>query len=69
MIVPKKDTEEGEKRRSQSFNIAAWTPKTKLGEMVKAGKITSLEQIFAMGKPIKEVEIVDALLPLSKQGA
>ncbi len=43
--------------------MAAWTPKTKLGEMVKEGKITSIEQIFAMGKPIKEVEIIDALLP------
>ncbi|MDE1855263.1 MAG: 30S ribosomal protein S5 [Candidatus Micrarchaeota archaeon] len=45
------------------FSIAAWTPKTKLGEQVKAGQITSIEQIFAMGKPIKEVEIVEALLP------
>lgn len=43
--------------------MEAWTPKTKLGQMVKAGQITNLEQIFAMGKPIKEVEIVDALLP------
>lgn len=45
------------------FSIEAWQPKTKLGEMVKAGRITSLEQIFEMGKPIKEVGIVDALLP------
>lgn len=40
-----------------------WQPKTKLGEMVKTGKITSLEQIFTMGKTVKEVEIIDALLP------
>ena len=45
------------------FNVEAWQPKTKLGQMVKAGQITSIEQIFAMGKPIKEVGIVEALLP------
>ncbi len=31
--------------------------------MVKAGSITSLEQIFSMGKSIEENGIVDALLP------
>lgn len=31
--------------------------------MVQKGEITSVEQIFTMGKPIKEVEIVDMLLP------
>jgi len=45
------------------FNIEAWTPKTKLGEMVKSRQITTLEQIFSMGKIIKEVEIIDALFP------
>ncbi len=45
------------------FSVEAWQPKTKLGQMVKAGQITSIEQIFAMGKPIKEVGIVEALLP------
>ena len=57
----------GRRRREEEvkpvFSMEAWTPKTKLGEMVKSGKITNLEQIFAMGKSIKEVEIVDALLP------
>jgi len=52
-----------EEEEKPAFSIAAWAPKTKLGQMVKAGQITSLEQIFEMGKPIKEVEIVDALLP------
>lgn len=45
------------------FNIANWKPRTKLGELVKEGKITSIEQIFTQGKLIKEVEIIDALLP------
>lgn len=34
-----------------------------MGADVKGGKIVSIEQIFQSGKPIKEVEIVNALLP------
>ncbi len=47
----------------EKFDITAWKPKTKVGIDVKNGKIVSIEQIFSSGKPIKEVEIVDALLP------
>jgi len=47
----------------EPLDINAWQPKTKVGEMVKLGQITSIDQIFAMGKPIKEVEIVDVLIP------
>jgi small subunit ribosomal protein S5 len=47
----------------ERFNIEAWQPTTELGKLVKAGQITSIEQIFAMGKRIDEVEIVNALLP------
>ena len=49
--------------RAEPFSIEAWTPKTRMGEMVKNKEITSIEDIFKMGKPIKEVEIIDALLP------
>jgi small subunit ribosomal protein S5 len=40
-----------------------WTPKTEIGRMVKSGQITSVEEIFAMGKQILEFEIVDHLYP------
>jgi small subunit ribosomal protein S5 len=49
--------------RRREFDVAAWEPVTALGKMVKAGSITSLEQIFGMGKSIEENGIVDALLP------
>jgi len=52
-----------DREEKEAFNIANWQPKTKLGELVKSGKITTIEQIFASGKLIKEVEIIDALLP------
>jgi len=39
-----------------------WTPVTKLGRLVKEGKITSLEEIYLFSLPIKECEIVDRFI-------
>merc|ERR1712001_752345 len=36
-----------------------WQPVTKLGRLVKDGKITSLEEIYTYAIPIKEFEIID----------
>jgi len=36
-----------------------WTPVTKLGRLVKEGKIGSLEEIFLFSLPVKEAEIID----------
>lgn len=44
-------------------NLEEWIPKTRVGKMVKEGKITSVDEIFAMNLPILEPEIVDYLLP------
>jgi small subunit ribosomal protein S5 len=44
-------------------NVEEWIPRTKLGWMVKEGKITSIDQIFAINAVIMEPEIVDILLP------
>ncbi|CEP62999.1 40S ribosomal protein uS5 LALA0_S07e00122g [Lachancea lanzarotensis] len=43
-----------------------WTPVTKLGRLVKAGKISSVEEIFLHSLPVKEVQIIDTLLPTLK---
>ena len=40
-----------------------WVPLTGLGRMVAAGEITSIDEVLASGKPIKEPQIVDLLLP------
>jgi len=50
-------------RQEEEFNIADWTPKTKLGKKVKAGEIASIRQILNGGEKIFEPEIVNALLP------
>ncbi len=40
-----------------------WVPKTRLGKLVVEGKITSMGQALKGGLPLREVEIVDMLLP------
>jgi len=45
------------------MSLEEWVPRTKIGRMVKEGKITSMEELFANNLRITEVEIVDHLLP------
>lgn len=52
-----------ERENRETFDVEAWQPKTQVGRDVKAHKITSVEEIFHMGKPIQEPSVVDALLP------
>ena len=40
-----------------------WQPRTRLGRMVMSGQIRTYEEALSSGLPIREVEIVDALLP------
>lgn len=49
--------------KMKPFSKEAWDPKTELGKRVKSGEISSIEQVFDLGKPIIEPEIVDALIP------
>jgi small subunit ribosomal protein S5 len=40
-----------------------WTPKTRLGRMVRDGEISSMGDALKTGYPLREPEIVDILLP------
>lgn len=40
-----------------------WVPKTRLGKLVSKGEITSMSAALKSGLPLREVEIVDMLLP------
>ncbi len=62
-MAPPRRRRDYQREEKAPFNMEAWTPKTAIGQAVKKGQITTLEQIFESGKPIKEVEIVDALCP------
>ncbi|MEM1541487.1 MAG: 30S ribosomal protein S5 [Ignisphaera sp.] len=49
------------------MSLESWMPRTYIGRLVKEGKITSIDQIFAMNAIIMEPEIIDMLLPNLKQ--
>lgn len=48
---------------SSTPSIEEWQPKTKVGKMVKEGKIVSIGEIFELNLKITEPEIVDYLMP------
>lgn len=53
----------GPRRGPRREEEKGWTPVTKLGRLVKAGKIASMEEIYLNSLPVKEFQIVDLLLP------
>lgn len=44
----------------------AWVPVTKLGRLVKEGKIRSIEEIYLFSLPVKEYQIIDFFCPKLK---
>ncbi|TQS31562.1 hypothetical protein Golomagni_08148, partial [Golovinomyces magnicellulatus] len=56
----------GRGRRGGKSDEKEWQPVTKLGRLVKAGKINSMEEIYLHSLPIKEYQIVDNFLPSLK---
>ena len=64
----KEEPTDGHRRRrnTQDDPIMAlrnWTPKTRLGNAIMAGRIITFEQALASRLPIREVEVIDALIP------
>ena len=60
------ETESGTRQRGGPDRFAElrqWEPKTRLGRMVMNGEILSYNQAVSSGLPIREVEIIDALIP------
>ena len=56
----------GRGRRGGKSDEKEWQPVTKLGRLVKAGKIKSMEEIYLHSLPVKEYQIVDFFLPKLK---
>merc|ERR1711944_154221 len=52
----------GGRGRGRGKEEKEWVPITKLGRLVKDGKIKSLEEIYLFSLPIKEFEIIDFFL-------
>jgi small subunit ribosomal protein S2e len=47
-------------------SLSSRVPVTKLGRLVKDGKIKSIEEIYLFSLPVKEYQIIDILLPKLK---
>lgn len=67
MAAPSRPGPSGPPPRSGGFGPAAppppWVPKTELGRKVHGGEITTMSQALRSGLPLREAQIVDALLP------
>jgi small subunit ribosomal protein S5 len=48
---------------AESASLEMWVPRTRVGRLVKEGKITSIDEIYRRNLPILEPEIIDVLLP------
>jgi small subunit ribosomal protein S5 len=57
------DEEKTEPEEKSETTVQEWIPKTKIGRMVKEGKISNIDEILNKGIKIREPEIVDFLLP------
>ncbi|KAF9227304.1 ribosomal protein S5 [Gyrodon lividus] len=56
----------GPRRGGRKDEEKEWVPVTKLGRLVKDGKIKSMEEIYLFSLPVKEYQIVDFFLPKLK---
>lgn len=52
-----------ERKPRREREPVVWNPRTKLGAMVNNKEITTMHQLMKLGIPIREIEIVDMLLP------
>lgn len=68
VVEPVEEEEEKKKEKKptvlkSAFDKESWQPRTALGKRVKAGEITSMDEILDKGTNFMEAEIVDALVP------
>jgi len=56
----------GPRRGARKDEEKEWVPVTKLGRLVKDGKIKSMEEVYLFSLPVKEFQIIDILLPRLK---
>ncbi len=59
----KKMNDNHTKREPRGLNLDEWIPETRLGQLVKDGRIATMDEALRSGLVIRESEIVDVLLP------
>lgn len=63
MKIRKEELEETEEISEAKKELTGWEPKTELGHKVRSGEIKSIDELMEYPNPIKEIEIIDFLLP------
>jgi small subunit ribosomal protein S5 len=63
MALKQRGRNRRQEQRKKEKPTVKWDPKTKLGNLVANGKITSMHDALNSGLPIRESEIADILLP------
>jgi len=43
--------------------VTEWIPQTKLGKLVREGTVNDIDAALGTGLPLREVEIIETLLP------
>jgi len=51
------------REKEKPFDKDLWIPKTEIGKKVKSGEISSIDDLFKLGKKIMESEIIDCFIP------
>ena len=59
----KRETREERFAREDKEKMDRWVPRTELGRLVRAGKISNIDDVLSEGRKIMEPEIVDLLIP------
>lgn len=63
--MTREEQQQARDRDEKETRLEEWQPKTELGKLVRAKKITDIDEIFKSGQKILEAEIVDSLLDLN----
>ncbi|MFH1788300.1 MAG: 30S ribosomal protein S5 [Candidatus Altiarchaeota archaeon] len=48
---------------AEKEELLLWEPRTELGRKVKSGEVKTIDEVLSLSVPVKEVEIIDKLLP------
>ncbi len=62
-VITEIPEEEAIEAPKDGVNVAAWQPTTSIGQKVKSGEVTDIDQLLDKGLKILEATVVDVLLP------
>lgn len=62
-VITEIPEEEAVEIKKGGVDVSTWQPKTSIGQKVKSGEITDIDQILNKGMKILEATVVDVLLP------